>query len=73
VRLKSQERGILERLHRYSAMGAKLAAKAAEEMKDPNFLAKTFMTCLPVTGFDESNKRKPKWVEFNNKRAKVNY
>ena len=54
-------------------MGAKLAAKAAEEMKDPNFLARTSMTCLPVTGFDESNTRKPKWVEFNNKRAKVNY
>jgi hypothetical protein len=32
-------------------------------------LAKTFMTCLPVTGFDENNKRKPEWVEFNNKRA----
>jgi hypothetical protein len=34
------------------------------------------MTCLPVTGFtgfDEINKRKPEWVEFNNKRAKVNY
>jgi hypothetical protein len=32
------------------------------------------MACLPVTGFDES-KRKPEWewVEFNNKRAKVNY
>jgi hypothetical protein len=43
-------------------------------MKDPNFLAKTSMTCLPVTGFDESNKRKPEWVEFNNnKRAKANY
>jgi hypothetical protein len=43
----------LERLRRYAAMGAKHAAKAAEEMKDPHFLAKTFMTCLPVTGFDE--------------------
>jgi hypothetical protein len=54
-------------------MGAKLAAKAAEEMSDPNFLAKTFMTCLPVTGFDEITK-KPKWVEFkDNKRLKVNY
>jgi hypothetical protein len=63
----------LERLHRYASMGAKHAAKAAEEMKDPNFLAKTFMTCLPDTGFDEGNKRKPEWVEFNNKRAKVNY
>jgi hypothetical protein len=31
--------------------------------------------CLPATGFDEINKRKPEWewVEFNNKRAKVNY
>jgi hypothetical protein len=67
------ERLGLERLHRYPAMGAKLAAKAAEEIKDPNFLAKTFMTCLPVTGFDESNKRKPEWVEFNNKRAKASY
>ncbi|MDA9686960.1 hypothetical protein N9U05_00545 [bacterium] len=63
----------LERLHRHAAMGAKLAAKAAEEMEDPDFLVKTSMTCLPVTGFDESNKRKPKWVAFNNKRAKVNY
>jgi len=63
----------LERLHRYTAMGDKQAARASEEMSDPNFLAKTFMTCLPVTGFDESNTRKPKWVEFNNKRAKVNY
>ena len=42
-------------------------------MKDPNFLARTSMTCLPVTGFDESNKRKPEWVAFNNKRAKVIY
>jgi hypothetical protein len=42
-------------------------------MKDPHFLAKTSMTCLSVTGFDESNKRKPEWVEFNNKRAEVNY
>jgi hypothetical protein len=40
----------LERLHRFPAMGAKLAAaKAAEEMSDPDFLAKTFMTCLSVT------------------------
>jgi hypothetical protein len=55
-------------------MGAKLAAKAAEEMRDPNFLAKTFMTCLPVTSFDESNTSRPKWVEFkDNKRLKVNY
>jgi hypothetical protein len=63
----------LQRLHRHVAMGAKLAAKAAEEMKDPDFLVKTFMTCLPVTGFGESNKRKPEWVAFNNKRAKVIY
>jgi hypothetical protein len=64
----------LERLHRFPAMGAKLAAKAAEEMSDPDFLAKTFMTCLPVTGFDESNTRRPKWVEFkDNKRLEVNY
>jgi hypothetical protein len=43
-------------------------------MKDPNFLAKAFMTCLPVTGFDEINKKRPKWVEFKgNKRLKVNY
>ena len=28
------------------------------------------MTCLRVTGFDESNKRKPEWVEFNNKQAR---
>ena len=61
----------LERLHRHVAMGAKHAAKAAEEMKDPNFLAKTSMTCLPVTG--HCNKRKSEWVDFNNKRAKVNY
>jgi hypothetical protein len=30
-------------------MGAELAGKAAEEMKDPNFLARTSMTCLPVS------------------------
>jgi hypothetical protein len=36
-----------------------------------DFLAKTFMTCLPVTG--HCNKRKPQWVEFNNKRVEVNY
>jgi hypothetical protein len=36
-------------------MGDKQAARASEEMSDPDFLAKTFMTCLPVTGFDESN------------------
>jgi hypothetical protein len=49
-------------------------AKATEERNDPDFLAKTFMTCLPVTGFDESNTHRPKWVEFkDNKRAKVNY
>ena len=66
------ERLGLERLHHHTAMGDKQAAKASKEMSDPNFLAKTFMTCLPVTGFDEST-RKPKWVEFNNKRAKVNY
>ena len=48
----------LQRLHRHVAMGAKLAAKAAEEMKDPDFLAKTFMTCLPVTG--HCNKPKPR-------------
>jgi hypothetical protein len=57
----------LERLHRHVAMGAKHAAKAAEERKDPNFLAKTFMTCLPVTRFgavttDRGNKRKPQPV-----------
>ena len=40
-------------------------------MSDPDFLAKTFMTCLPVTR--HCTKRKPEWVEFNNKRAKVNY
>jgi hypothetical protein len=48
----------------------KLAAKAAEEMKDPNFLAKTSITCLPVTGFDESNKRKPEWVKFKQQQAR---
>jgi hypothetical protein len=40
-------------------------------MKDPDFLAKTFMTCLPVTG--HCNKRKPEWVDFNKKRVKVSY
>jgi hypothetical protein len=61
----------LQRLHRHAAMGAKLAAKAAEEMEDPDFLVKTSMTCLPVTR--HCTKRKPEWVEFNNKRAKVSY
>jgi hypothetical protein len=59
------ERLGLERLHRYSAMGAKLAAMATEERKGPKFLAKAFMAYLPVTGFDKRNKCKPKWVEFN--------
>jgi hypothetical protein len=67
------ERLDLERLHHYPAMCAKLAAKAAEEIKDPDFLARTSMTCLPVTSFDEINKRKPELVEFNNTRAKVSY
>jgi hypothetical protein len=64
----------LERLHRqHCAMGAKLAAKATEERKDENCLAKTSMTCLPVTGFDKITK-KPKWVECkDNKRLNVNY
>jgi hypothetical protein len=63
----------LERLHRHCAMGAKLAPKATEERKDKNFLAKAFITCLPVTGFDKITKT-PKWVEFkDNKRLKVNY
>jgi hypothetical protein len=39
----------VERLRRSPAMGAKLASKATEERRDPNFLAKAFMTCLPVT------------------------
>jgi hypothetical protein len=62
----------LERLHRHTAMGAKLAEKATEERKDENFLAKTSMACLPITGFDKIT-HKPKWVECNNKRFKVNY
>jgi hypothetical protein len=54
----------LERLHRrHTAMGAKLAAKAIEEMKDKNCLAQTSMTCLPVTDFDKITK----------KRLEVNY
>jgi hypothetical protein len=62
----------LQRLHRHVAMGDKQAAKATEERKDPNFLAKTLMTCLPVTR--HCNKRRPEWVEFkDNKRAKVSY
>jgi hypothetical protein len=61
----------LQRLHRHTAMGDKQAARASEETKDPDFLAKTFMTCLPVTR--HCTKRKPEWVEFNKKRAKVNY
>jgi hypothetical protein len=40
-------------------MDAKLATKVTEERRDPNFLAKAFMTCLPVTVFDKRNKRKP--------------
>jgi hypothetical protein len=45
-------------------MGDKQAAKATEERNDPDFLAKTLMTCLPVTGFDKINTHRPKWVEF---------
>jgi hypothetical protein len=64
----------LERLHRHPAMGAKGAPKATEERNDPDFLAKTSMTCLPVTGFGTRNTRRPKWVEFKDKkRLKVNY
>jgi hypothetical protein len=47
----------LERLHRYPAMGAKLAAMASGKgLHD-----------LPAShcGFDKRNKRKPKWVEFS--------
>jgi hypothetical protein len=33
------ERLGLERLHRHTAMGDKQAAKASEEMIDPNFLS----------------------------------
>jgi hypothetical protein len=62
----------LQRLHRHTAMGDKQAARASEETKDPDFLAKTSMTCLPVTRH-YCTKRKPEWVEFNKKRAKVNY
>jgi hypothetical protein len=63
----------LKRLHRHRVMGAKLAAKATEEMKDTNCLAKTSMTTLPITDFDNTTKR-PKWVECkDNKRLKVNY
>jgi hypothetical protein len=61
----------LERLHRVPRHGAELAAKATEERKGENFLAKTSMTCLPVTGFDKST-HKPKWVECkDNKRLEV--
>jgi hypothetical protein len=63
-----------QRLHRHVAMGDKQAAKATEERKDPDFLAKTFMTCLPVMNFDKTNTHRPKWVEFkDNKRLKVDY
>jgi hypothetical protein len=40
-------------------------------MSDPNFLARTSMACLPVTGFDESNTRRPKWVEFKDNKRHV--
>jgi hypothetical protein len=78
TRMQPKQLG-LERLHRYPAMGAKLAAMAGEVRRDkrverdPAFLVKAFMTCLPVTGFDESNTRKPKWVECKNQRLGVSY
>jgi hypothetical protein len=54
-------------------MGAELAAKATEERKDVNFLAKTSMICLPVTGFKKIT-TKPKWVEYkDNRRLEVSY
>jgi hypothetical protein len=64
------------RLHRFAAMGAKLAAKATEEHQDPDFLCKTFMTSFPITDIDggklaTNKKRKPKWVELSGKRVKV--
>ena len=59
------------RLHRYPAMGAKLAAKAAKEYEDPDFLCKTFMTCLPITAI--CGKRKPEWVEVNRRQVRICY
>jgi hypothetical protein len=65
------------RLHRFPAMGAKLAAKATEERQDPDFLCKTFMTSFPITDIHggklaTDKKRKVNWVELSGKRVKVN-
>jgi hypothetical protein len=51
----------------------KCEADERVERDRPAFLVKAFMTCLPVTGFDESNTRKPKWVECKNQRLGVSY
>ena len=59
------------RLHRHPTMGVKLAAKAAEGYEDPDFVCKTFMTCLPITAI--CGKRKPEWVEVNRKRVCICY
>ena len=69
TRLQKYPLGI--RLHRYPAKGPKQAAKAAEEYEDPDFLCKTFMTCLPITAI--CGKRKPEWVEVNRKRVCICY
>ena len=65
-----------QRLHRWVAMGAKLAEKAEEELMDPDFLCKTFITTFPITAICNQkvgNKPKPQWVELNGKRLKVQH
>ena len=71
MQTRLQKYSLGTRLHRHPAMGAKLAAKAAEEYEDPDFLCKTFMTCLPITAI--CGKRKPEWVEVNRKRVRICY
>ena len=69
TRLQKYPLGI--RPHRFPAKGAKLAAKAAKEYEDPDFLCKTYMTCLPITAI--CGKRKPEWVEVNRGQVRICY
>ena len=74
MQTRLQKYSLGTRLHRHpamSVMGAKLAAKAAEEYEDPDFLCKTFMTCLPITAI--CGKRKPEWVEVNRRQVRICY
>ena len=74
MQTRLQKYSLGTRLHRHPgipAMGTKLAAKAAEEYEDPDFLCKTYMTCLPITAI--CGKRKPEWVEVKRRQVRICY